>query len=145
MSTPHASERTRLFLTLLIGICLLGANFLFSVLVLAGRTDEVVLGLVYLVARVGILFGSGAYLSARAARSRVQTIGLVSLLAFVDQVIWKGAWIWLQIRSGAPEWTGIPYSSIIWGILLGYFASIAVLILVALGAYEAGQAWKRRA
>ena len=146
MSTELSIQRKTLFSTLLMGIALLGANFLFSVLVLAGHTSDVVMGVIYLVARIGILFWAGMWFGTRAGRGRTQTIGLVSLMAFVDQVIWKGAWIFFQMKSGvANDWAGIPAQNVAWGVFLGYFASLPVLILISLGAFEAGPALKRRA
>ena len=93
-----------------------------------------------LVVRFGALLGFCALLAGRFEYSRMGVARWGTLIAFLDQVVIKGAWVAHDLQVNAAAWEGLTLREAIVGLGMTYVMFLPVTLLLCLAAREVGVA-----
>lgn len=87
---------------------------------------------VYMITRVVLIVALSFSLTKFAGKRRAQVFASVGLLAFLDQVVFKGILLFQDIRANPAAWQGVTDAAVVVNLMMGFMVFLPIILLLAM-------------
>jgi hypothetical protein len=92
---------------------------------------EIYGSLIYILIRLVCVLAFSRWASMLLNQQRMAVVRWTTLLVFIDQVLFKAIFLWLDIQGNPSSWQGVDLKAAYYGLFLSYIISVPFVVLLA--------------